>query len=179
MNTVLFDFTAPDAVASWQPINDGVMGGVSSSQLRPEPGGHALFSGRVSLDNNGGFASVRCRPCALGRPDVAAYVLQVCGDGKRYKLNLRTDDAFDGIHYQAGFQPPAGVWTTCRLALADFLPTWRGRPVTDAAPLDGSRLRQIGLMIADRQQGPFALAIRTIALEMTRVSGPESETPSR
>lgn len=179
MSAVLFDFTDPATVASWSPINDEVMGGLSSSQLRHEPAGHVLFSGHVSLENNGGFASVRCRPCALGRADVAAYVLQVRGDGKRYKLNLRTDDAFDGINYQAGFQPPAGVWTTCRLALADFLPTWRGKPVAGAAPLDASRLRQIGLMIADRQQGPFALALRSIALEMTRVSGPESELPSR
>jgi hypothetical protein len=71
------------------------------------------------------------------------------------------------------------VWTTCRLALADFLPTWRGKPVADAAPLDGSRLRQIGLMIADRQQGPFALALRTIALESGRVGGLEPATPAR
>lgn len=165
MNTLLFDFADPGVPALWRPIDDAVMGGISSSQLHPAPGGHAVFSGQVSFANNGGFASVRCLPCALGRPGVAALVLAVRGDGKRYRLNLRTDDAFDGIHYQAGFQPPAGEWTTCRLALAEFQPTWRGRPVADAAPLDSARLRQLGLMIADRQPGPFALAIRSIAVE--------------
>jgi hypothetical protein len=166
MTSVLFDFADPAAAALWSPINDGVMGGVSSSLLRPDTAGHAVFAGHVSFENNGGFASVRCRPCDLGRECVVAYLLEVRGDGKRYKLNLRTDNGFDGINYQLRFDPPAGAWTRCRLASADFLPTWRGKPVPDAPPLDTGCLRQVGLMIADRQEGSFALAIRSIAVEI-------------
>ena len=149
----------------WNPINDGVMGGVSHSQLRHDPAGHAIFTGQVSFDNNGGIASVRCQPGDFGRNEVIAYLLEIRGDGKRYKLNLRTDNSFDGVNYQARLEAPAATWTTCRLASADFLPSWRGRPVPDAPPLDTARLRQIGLMIADRQEGPFALAVRSIAVE--------------
>jgi NADH dehydrogenase [ubiquinone] 1 alpha subcomplex assembly factor 1 len=166
MTSVLFDFSDPGSAASWNPINDGVMGGVSRSQLRHDPAGHAVFAGQVSFENNGGFASVRCQPCDLGRKDVIAYRLEVRGDGKRYKLNLRTDNSFDGVNYQVGFLPPMGIWTTCRLASTDFLPNWRGRSVPDAPSLDTGRLRQIGLMIADRQEGPFALAVRSIAVEI-------------
>lgn len=163
MTAVLFDFSSPRSVALWDPINDGVMGGVSQSELRHDPARHAVFAGHVSFENNGGFASVRCQPGDLGRKDVIAYLLEVRGDGKRYKLNLRTDDGFDGVNYQTGFLPPTGIWTTCRLASTDFLPSWRGRPVPDAPPLDTACVRQIGLMIADRQAGPFALAVRSIA----------------
>lgn len=81
-------------------------------------------------------------------------------------LNLRTDYAFDGINYQARFNPAPGAWTTCSFALADFVPTWRGRPVPDPPPLDFAHVRQIGLMIPDRQGGPFALAIRLISVEI-------------
>ncbi len=166
MTSLLFDFSDPEAATLWNPINDGVMGGISQSQLRYDPAGHAVFAGQVSFENNGGFASVRCQPTDIGRRDVTAYLLDVCGDGKRYKLNLRTDNSFDGINYQAQFHPPAGIWATCRLASADFVPSWRGRPVPNAPPLDSVRVRQIGLMIADRQEGPFALAIRSIAAEI-------------
>jgi hypothetical protein len=166
MTSVLFDFADPSAVALWSPINDGLMGGISSSQLRHDPAGHAVFIGRVSFENNGGFASVRCQPGELGRENVIAYLMYVRGDGKRYKLNLRTDNGFDGINYQARFDPPARAWTTCRLASADFLPTWRGKRVPDAPSLDTSRVRQIGLMIADRQDGSFELAIRSIAVDI-------------
>lgn len=166
MTSILIDFADPSALALWRSINDGVMGGLSSSQLRSQPEGHAVFTGHVSLENNGGFASVRCSSGELGRKGVEAYLLQVRGDGKCYKLNLRTDDDFDGINYQARFEPSAGVWTTCRLPRADFLPTWRGRPVPDAPPLDTSCVRQIGLMIGDKQAGLFELAIRSIAMEI-------------
>jgi hypothetical protein len=166
MTSLLFDFSDPQSVTLWNPINDGVMGGVSKSQLSYDSAGHALFTGHVSFENNGGFASVRCQPMDLGRKDVTVYLLEVCGDGKRYKLNLRTDNSFDGVNYQVQFHPPAGIWTTCRLASADFLPSWRGKPVPDASPLDTSRVRQIGLMIADRQEGPFALAVRSIVAEI-------------
>ena len=165
MTAVLFDFSDPKSVALWNPINDGVMGGISQSQLRHDPAGHAVFAGQVSFENNGGFASVRCQPCDLGRTGVTAYLLEVHGDGKRYKLNLRTDNRFDGVNYQARFDPPAGVWTTCRLASTDFLPIWRGRSVPDAPPLDTACVRQIGLMIADRQEGAFALAIASMVAE--------------
>jgi NADH dehydrogenase [ubiquinone] 1 alpha subcomplex assembly factor 1 len=165
MSSVLFDFSTARSVALWQPINDGVMGGVSRSQLHHDPAGHAVFAGQLSFERNGGFASVRCLPDNLGVAGAIAYSLEVRGDGKRYKLNLRTDNSFDGINYQARLDPPSGTWTTCRLANADFLPTWRGRPVLDAPLLDTARVRQIGLMIADRQEGPFALAVRLIAAE--------------
>lgn len=165
MISVLFDFSGPRPVGLWHPINDGVMGGISRSLLRHDPAGHAVFAGHVSFENKGGFASVRCQPDDLGRQDVIAYLLEVRGDGKRYKLNLRTDNGFDGVNYQLGFLPPAGIWTTCRLASADFLPSWRGRPVPNAPPLDTNRVRQIGLMIADRQAGPFEFAVQSIATE--------------
>ena len=162
----LFGFTGPEAAQQWQAVNDGVMGGVSEGRFRITAENTLEFFGTLSLENNGGFASVRCQPCDLGRMEVVAYLLEVRGDGKRYKLNLRTDNGFDGVNYQARLEAPAAIWTTCRLASADFLPSWRGRPVPDAAPLDTARLRQIGLMIADRQEGPFALAVRSIAVEI-------------
>ena len=166
MNAVLLDFADPDSVAHWHPINDGVMGGVSSSAMRFDRAGHAVFAGNVSFANNGGFASVRCQHDDLGRRGVVAYVLEVRGDGKHYKLNLRTDQAFDGVNYKAHFHPAAGIWAMCRLTSADFRASWRGRRVPDAPLLDTAAVRQAGLMISDRQEGPFALAVRSLAVEI-------------
>jgi NADH dehydrogenase [ubiquinone] 1 alpha subcomplex assembly factor 1 len=162
---LLLRFDAPAAVLSWGAIDDRVMGGVSRSRLRHDPAGWAVFEGEVSLERNGGFASVRSQPQALGRPEAVACLIEARGDGHRFKLRLLTDDSFDAVSYQAGFAPEAGRWSTVRLPLAGFVPTFRGRVVADAPPLDPARIRQIGLLIADRQVGPFALAIRSIELE--------------
>lgn len=158
---VVIRFDSAEALARWQAIGDAVMGGISSGRIDYDPHGHALFSGNVSFANNGGFASVRCPVVEPGREAATAYELTVRGDGKTYKLSLRVDSGFDGISYQARFAPPPD-WTRILLPLAEFLPTWRGRPVPDAPPLDPARLQQIGFLIADRQQGRFRMEIRSI-----------------
>lgn len=175
----LLSFESAASVAGWSAVDDRVMGGISASRLRHDDSavaeagkdagtaGFAVFEGVVSLDRNGGFASVRLASGLqpLGVPAASAYVLRVLGDGHRYKLNLRTDAAFDGVNYQAAFTPPAGGWVSLRLPLEAFEPTFRGRTVPGAPPLDPARVCQVGLMIADRQSGPFSLALRSLHAE--------------
>jgi hypothetical protein len=165
MATILLDFDDASEAASWRPVDDGVMGGVSSSGFDLAADGIARFSGHVSLANNGGFASVRTPPRDWDIAGAAAFVLRVRGDGQTYKFTLRTGDGFDGVQYQARFAPPAGEWTDVRLPVAAFAPTFRGRVLPDAPPLDPSRVRALGLMISDRQAGPFELLVDRIAIE--------------
>jgi len=160
----LFDFRDPDAVNDWAPIDDRVMGGLSRSRLRHDPAGHAVFEGEVSMERNGGFASVRSRPGERGRPEAEACLIEVRGAGRQYKLSLLTDDGFDSLNYQASFAPAGAGWQTLRLPLATFRASFRGREVPDAPSLDPAHIRQVGLLIAARQAGPFALDIKRISL---------------
>ena len=155
-------FDAPGSVAGWSAIDDRVMGGVSCSRLRFDPGGFAVFEGRVATEQGGGFASVRHAALALGGSGVTAFCLCVQGDGQRYKFNLRTDSARDGVQYQALFVAMPGLWQTIVLPITAFEPRWRGRPVLDVPPLDPARVCQVGLMIGDSQVGPFRLAVRSM-----------------
>ena len=161
----LFRFNTAGSVADFSPIDDRVMGGRSASRLRHDPGGYAIFEGEVSLADGGGFASIRSRPLPLGDAQAVTCRIEVRGDGKRYKLNLRNDEPFDGVTYQAMFEPVPGQWTVLHLPLVSFAPTWRGRSISGASALRPESLRQLGLTIADRQVGAFALALRSIALE--------------
>jgi len=160
---LLFDFGDPGAVAEWDAIDDRVMGGVSSSRLRDDPAGHAVFEGTVSLERNGGFASIRSTPADRGKPGAQTCFIEARATGKRFKLNLLTDDAFDSINYQAGFAPSA-TWQTLHIPLSTFRATFRGREVPGAPALDPARIRQVGLMIAERQASVFALEVRRIGL---------------
>ncbi len=160
---LLFDFSDPAAVADWRAIDDRVMGGVSSSRLRYDPAGHAVFEGSVSLERNGGFASIRSTPDNRGKPAMQTCFIDSRGTSKRFKLNLLTDDAFDSINYQASFTP-APAWQTLHIPLATFRATFRGREVPGAPALDPARIRRVGLMIAERQAGPFTLEVRRIGL---------------
>ena len=160
---LLFDFSDPAAVTEWKAIDDRVRGGVSSSRLRHDPAGHAIFEGTVSLERNGGFASIRSAPARRGKSGAQSCFIEARSTGKHFKLNLLTDDAFDSINYQATFTPDAH-WQTLQLRLATFRATFRGREVPGAPALDPARIRQVGLMIAGRQAGAFALEVRRIGL---------------
>jgi hypothetical protein len=159
-NRLVIDFLDPAQVLQWNPVNDRVMGGVSTSQATATAEGMA-FSGVVSLDNNGGFASIRTLPCEYGLDGVVALVLRVRGDGKAYKFGIRTDEAYDGVQYQMRFATQAGEWQDIRLPLNEFQPTFRGR-IVQAPSLDPARIRVFGLLISDRQAGSFRLVVESI-----------------
>ena len=159
---MLFDFNRENAMDGWFPVNDGVMGGISTGRLEPTSAGLVVFSGVVSLENNGGFASVRSREHTLDLRDYDGLAIRLRGDGKRYKVNLKTDSRSDGILYRAVFETRNGEWDTVVVPLDRFVPTFRGRVFRDAPPLDRSRVTSIGLMISDGQEGPFRLEVEWI-----------------
>jgi len=157
----MIDFHDADASA-WYPINDGVMGGLSSSALTITDQGCGRFAGEVSLANRGGFASVRTAVAAGDLEGAAGLVVRVRGDGRPYRLRLRTDGNLDGIAYEAEFSTEPGQWIELDLPFAAFRPVFRGRPVPGAPTLEPGAVRQLGLMIADKKAGPFALEIAWI-----------------
>lgn len=149
----------PDAVSGWFAVNDGVMGGVSSSRIRPASHDIAIFEGHLSLENNGGFASVRTPINEGALSKAAAVVLTVRGDGKRYQLRLRMGRNWDGVAYAVNFETTADTWTTIEIPLEQFQPMFRGFVPRNARALNPSQVQQIGLMMTDKQEGPFRLEI--------------------
>jgi monofunctional biosynthetic peptidoglycan transglycosylase len=145
--------------AAWFSINDGVMGGVSSSAMNVTPDG-LVFEGELSLENNGGFASVR-RQVDSDLSTATGLQLKVRADGRTYQVRLRHDGRFDGIAWRAEFSTSA-QWQTVTLDFSEFKPVFRGRQIIDAGPVLPSKIRQIGFMVADRMPGPFRLEIGAI-----------------
>lgn len=168
MPTVLSDFANPDVANAWHAIDDRVVGGVSRSALRSDPNGHAECEDEVSPERNGGFASVRSAPAQRGKVGAQFCILEIRGEARRFELNPLTSDAFGGLNYQATFTPDPDRWRSLRIPLTDFRPSVRRREVPGAPPLDPARIRQVGLMIAERPAGSFALEIQRISLASDR-----------
>lgn len=156
---VLVSFASPDAVRDWKPVNDVVMGGLSSSRIRPTPEGTAVFEGNVSLENQGGFASVSAVVDLPGVSRFEGVAVRVRGDGRTYRLRLRMDDRFDGIAYQVPFATERDAWQIVRMPFGNFRASFRGQDRPDAEPLDPARIRQLGFLIGERQEGSFRLEI--------------------
>ncbi|MCV7420471.1 CIA30 family protein [Mycobacterium yunnanensis] len=160
-DVVLTDLDDADAVTAWTTINDPVMGGKSTSQVA-FGGGGLTFSGNVSLENGGGFASAR-GPLDpnLGRRAAGATALHVhaLGDGKTYLLKLGV--AGQSWSYVQRFPTVASVRQTYDLPLDGFEPVgMRLTPDPDAPrTLDPSLVDQLLLYILDEQQGPFEITV--------------------
>jgi len=149
---------------NWRIINDGVMGGISNSKIQILPDGIGQFKGTVSLENNGGFASTRGVLAVLPTAPFTKIKLRIKGDGKKYSFRIRTDGQYDGVSYKNDFETKAEEWQEIILNLADFIPTWRGRILTNIPPIEPTQIRQIGFLISDKQAGAFTLLIDWIKL---------------
>lgn len=144
---------------SWRIINDGVMGGISNSRMEVLPDKKGRFSGNVSLENNGGFASTRGTLKNAPTTTFSKVKIRLKGDGKKYSFRIRTDDLWDGVSYKLDFSTQAGAWEETFLPLADFIPTWRGRQLKDVPAIHPMKVKQIGFLISDKQAGAFELLI--------------------
>lgn len=143
----------------WRAVNDGVMGGISAGEIVAIDQG-LRFQGKLSLENNGGFASVR-RLLDSKLDNVRGISVRVKGDSRPYQFRLRTDDRFDGVSWRHVFDTD-GSWQTVELMFEDFEPVFRGRIVRGVAPLKASRIRQLGILLADGKAGAFQLDLGAI-----------------
>jgi hypothetical protein len=161
----LFDFQTATNTAAWQIANDDVMGGVSTSSFGLTNGA-AVFRGVLSLENNGGFASVRSLPASHDLSGCDTFVIRVHGDGRRYRFTARTNPSFDSAIYQSAFTTTKGRWEEHRLPMKSFVPTFRGRVLSGAPPLDAANVTSVGFLISDKQDGPFQLEVAWIKVAL-------------
>lgn len=164
LKLTLADFADHKVRSQWGVTNDDVMGGVSTSNISVSKENVLIFSGEVSLENNGGFASLRS---PIDDFDLSAYkgfLLKVKGDGKTYNLSFRQTKYFTGFNYTHKFQTEKDIWQVVKLPFSEFKLKYYGREVSNFEPPDNSNIKQISILISDKQQGPFKLEIEWIGL---------------
>lgn len=161
----VLDFAGPDTAQKWQAVNDGVMGGVSDGRYRITDEKTLEFSGTLSLENNGGFASVRTKPTELGIKAGDTIVLRVKGDGREYVLNLYTKSRRMAFSYRAPLPTTKDEWTEVRVPLEDFIPTAFGRRVQGMGPVEPDQINGLGFMLSDKKPGKFQMQVEWVKVE--------------
>jgi monofunctional biosynthetic peptidoglycan transglycosylase len=161
----VLDFAGPDTAQKWQAVNDGVMGGVSDGRYRITAEKTLEFSGTLSLENNGGFASVRTKPTELDIKAGDTIVLRVKGDGREYVLNLYTKSRRMAFSYRAPLPTTKDEWTEVRVPLEDFIPTAFGRRVQGMGPVEPDQINGLGFMLSDKKPGKFRMQVEWVKVE--------------
>lgn len=161
----LFDFTGADSANEWQTVNDGVMGGVSEGKFKITDRKTMEFFGTLSLENNGGFASVRTRAKKLGLEKGDTLVAKVKGDGREYSLNLYLNKPLIAFSYRATVQTKKDEWIEVKVPLDKFEATSFGRVVKDAGAVKPEEVNALGFMLSDKKAGAFKMEVEWIKVE--------------
>jgi hypothetical protein len=136
---------------NWEYVSDRVMGGVSTGRLtfgRFHGRDGARLTGRVSLENNGGFLQMALDVSPDGRSmDVSGWQgieIEVRGNGETYDIRLRTAQLTRPWQSFRAEMKAQREWQTLRIAFTDFVPHR-----TDEV-FDPAHLRRIGVLAIGR-----------------------------
>jgi len=158
----IFNFKNENSIEKWRIVNDGVMGGLSKSSIEMTKENYGIFSGSVSLENNGGFASVQLPTDIDLEASKKELVLRIKGDGKSYQCRLKGSSNQRESYVQV-FETN-GEWQTIKLKLKDFYPQFRGRKL-DIPNFNFDRIEQFSFLIANGKAEDFELWVDYIGLE--------------
>jgi uncharacterized surface protein with fasciclin (FAS1) repeats len=161
----LIDFSDESVVQQWISVNDNVMGGISEGQFRITDDKTLEFSGRLSLENNGGFASIRTKPRDLNINGYDTIGLRLKGDGRTYYFNLMTSSRSSASSYRAPIETQKDTWQNIQISLKDFVYTSFGRIIGTVAPVKAEDIRSVGFTLSDKKPGPFQLEVSEIRAE--------------
>ncbi|MCF7957034.1 MAG: CIA30 family protein [Phycisphaerae bacterium] len=178
LGKILFDFSERSAAQKWISVNDSVMGGISEGGFRITDGKTLEFSGNLSLENRGGFTSIRSKPTDLNLDKYDQLSLRLKGDGRTYFVNLMTSSDRSASSYRAPVKTQKDTWQEVQINLKDFVFTSFGRVIPGIGPVKAKDIQSIGLTLSDKKPGSFQLELSWIKAEMA-TSSSKAEAQSK
>jgi hypothetical protein len=160
--SLIFNFDLKSDLKNWRVVNDGVMGGQSESKFYLNLEGEGTFEGTVSLENNGGFCSVKYVFDSINLKRFTHICLRVKGDGKKYQCRVKSSRD-DHHSYVYPFQTNTD-WQIIEIPLAEMYPVFRGRKL-EIPNYDDSNLEEIAFLIGNKKEEVFQLLINRIEVK--------------
>ena len=160
--TTIFDFDKNSDLKDWTVVDDVVMGGRSSGGFGLNEDGHGIFQGFVSLENNGGFSSVRYQCGKIEVKNFTKISLKIKGDGKTYQFRIKASTS-DPYSYISTFSTN-GDWQEVEILLQDMQASYRGR-MLDIPKFDKDCIEEIAFLIGNKNEEKFQLLIGKIELK--------------
>jgi len=159
---IIFDFNQKSNLQDWVIVDDVVMGGKSSGYFELSSEGYGVFKGSISLDNNGGFSSVRYKFDRKSIKEFTKIVLKIKGDTKKYQFRIKSNSA-DYYSYITSFTTN-GNWQEIQVPLKSMIPSFRGRKL-EKPNFSADSIEEIAFLIGNKNEEKFQLLIDKIELK--------------
>jgi hypothetical protein len=157
----IFKFSKDSNVANWKVIDDVVMGGRSDGRFTVNKDGYGTFSGIVSLENNGGFSSLRYNFEPIETSMYSRFVIRLKGDGKSYQFRVK-DKRYNRYSYVYKFETTSD-WQTLEIPFHEMSAAFRGNKV-NIPNFEGKEMEEIAFLIGNKKAESFKLLIDSIEL---------------
>ena len=154
----IIEFNSIKDIQNWSIVNDNVMGGLSKSTFYYLDD-HAIFEGEISLENNGGFASVRGNIDEITLSSKRKINLIIEGDKKVYQLRIKKNKE-DYYSYVYNFKTN-GENEIISIELSNFKPFFRGTKI-NKENFNHNKIEQISFLIGNKVEENFKLKIKKI-----------------
>lgn len=160
-DTMLFDFSKDADLRNWYIVDDVVMGGESNGRFYLSDEGHGVFEGTISLENNGGFSSLRHVFPYQQVSNDSKILISLKGDGKPYQFRVKHDR---GAYFSYVITlETTGDWQEVSIPLSAMVPAFRGRSL-NLPDFDKNRIGQLGILFGNERPESFKLLIDEIRL---------------
>jgi len=158
----IFNFSKKCPLEQWHIVNDEVMGGISMGLIQTNLEGNGVFSGHVSLENNGGFSLLRHDFERIDVTNYSSFEIRLKGDGKKYQFRCKSSD-HQRHSYTYSFNSGKD-WKTVTIPFGKMEPVFRGDSL-ELPNYHGDFLSQIALLIGNNIEEDFSLEIDYIKLK--------------
>ena len=159
---LIFDFNNNANISDWKIVDDVVMGGRSNGTFKIDSDGNGVFSGEVSLENNGGFSSVQYLFEKINTTRDSKVIIRLKGDGKEYQFRIK-NNRNTYYSYITNFKT-SGDWENIIINLKDLYPSFRGQTM-NIPNFAGSSIEEIVFLIGNKKKESFNLILDKIEIE--------------
>lgn len=159
---LIYDFNINSSPKDWRIIDDDVMGGLSQGKFSIDAAGNGVFQGKVSLENNGGFSSVRYQFEKLNVSKNSRISIRLKGDGKNYQFRVK--DIVNNYYSYITIFKTSGNWETIEIKLSDLYPSFRGQKL-NSPNFNSDSIEEIVFLIGNKKKESFQLILDKIELE--------------
>lgn len=162
-DNILLNSSVMQTENKWRIVNDDVMGGLSSSKAVIKDD-KIIFSGNLSLENNGGFASLRSPVKDYDFSKFKGLEIRLKTDGKRYSILMKETANFSGYFYTNTFDTKTDEWSIVQIPFDQFIHNFFGQEINSGKKIPLDKIKEISLLIGDKQSGEFKAEIDYIML---------------
>lgn len=159
------DFGTKADTQNWLVVNDGVMGGLSKGNIEWKEES-LLFKGTVSLENNGGFTSIRSPYSDMDLSKYETVTVHYRSEGQSMGLTLNVDQRFYIPNFKTILEITDGEWKTVTVPLLDFKQYQVGRLTGQMATKeDLAEVIRLGIITNDKKANAFMIEMDCISFQ--------------